>query len=93
MSQKQKTEAIILGGIPLSQDNEATYLGVTFDKRLTWKSHISKAKAKARHKIAILCKLAGTTWGASEKILKTVYQGTVRPHLKYGSTTWSTMNE
>ena len=35
---------------------------------------------------------AGTTWGASEKILKkkTVYQGTVRPHLGYGSTAWST---
>ena len=30
-------------------------------------------------KMAILHKLAGTTWGASDKILKTVYQGTVRP--------------
>ena len=41
--------------------------------------------------MAILCKLTGTTWGASEKILKTVYHGTVRPHLEYGSTTWSTI--
>ena len=40
--------------------------------------------------MAILRKLAGTTWGASEKVLKTVYQGTVRPHLEYGSTAWST---
>ena len=28
--------------------------------------------------------------GASNKTLKTVSQGTVRPHLEYGSTAWST---
>ena len=36
-------------------------------------------------------KLAGTTWGASEKILKTVYQGTIRPYLEHGSTALSTI--
>ena len=35
-------------------------------------------------------KLAGTTWEACEKILKTVYRKTVRPHLEYGSTARST---
>ncbi|XP_041364052.1 uncharacterized protein LOC121379473 [Gigantopelta aegis] len=35
-------------------------------------------------------KLAGTSWGANETILKRVYQGTVRPHLEYGSSAWST---
>ncbi|XP_060577697.1 uncharacterized protein LOC132734852 [Ruditapes philippinarum] len=35
-------------------------------------------------------KLAGTTWGANEQILKTVYQGTVRPTMEYSSATWST---
>ena len=50
----------------------------------------AKAEAKARRRLAILHKLAGTTWEASKKILKTVYQGTVRPHLEFGSTAWST---
>ena len=35
-------------------------------------------------------KLAGTTWGASEKILKQVYQSTVRPPLEYGASAWMT---
>jgi hypothetical protein len=35
-------------------------------------------------------KLAGTKWGANEKILKSVYQGNVRPHLEYGSSSWMT---
>ena len=90
LSPKQKAGTIKLGDTPLKEDEEATYLGVTFDKRMTWKSHITKAETKARRKLAILRKLAGTTWGANEKTLKTVYQGSVRPHLEYGSTAWST---
>ena len=35
-------------------------------------------------------KLAGTQWGANENILKTMYQGSVRPHLEYGSNSWMT---
>ena len=87
LSPKQKAGSITLGGTPLKEDEEATYLGITFDKRQTWKQHIAKAEARTRRRLAILRKLA---WGASEKILKTVYQGTVRPHLEYGSTAWST---
>ena len=90
LSPKQKAGTITLGGNPPKEDEQATYLGITFDKRQTWKQHIAKTEAKARRRLAILRKLAGTTWGASEKILKTVYQGTVRPHLEYGSTAWST---
>jgi hypothetical protein len=50
----------------------ADFLGVTFDKRLTWKQHIQNAEAKARRK-HITRKLAGTQWSASDKILKNVY--------------------
>ena len=52
-----------------------------------------KAEAKARKKLAILRKLAGTEWGANEKVLKTVYQGTVRPHLEYGAAAFSTASK
>ena len=90
LSPKQKACTITLGGTPLKEEDEATYLGVTFDKMQTWKQHIAKAEGKARRKMAILRKLAGTTWGASEKVLETVNQGTVGPHLEYSSTAWST---
>ena len=29
----------------------------------------------------------GATWGASEKILETIYQVAIRPHLEYGALT------
>ena len=65
----------------LKEEDEATYLCVTFDKRLTWKPHTLRTERKARKKLAIMRKLAGTTWGANEQILKTVYEGSVRPVL------------
>ena len=90
LSAKQKAGPIKLGDTALKNEEEATYLGVTFDKKQTWRPHIQKAEAKARRKLAILRKLAGTNWGANEQILKRVYQGAIRPHLEYGSTAWST---
>ena len=87
---KQTAGTIKLGNTPLQRNDEATYLGITFDKKQTWKRHIQKAELKARHKLAILRKLAGTSWGANETILKRVYQGAVHPHLEYGSTARST---
>ena len=65
----------------------------TFDKRQTWKTHISRAEAKARQKLALLSKLAGTQRGAAETVLRNVYIETIRPHLEYGSTTLSSASK
>ena len=87
---QQKIEPIVLGGTRLKQDDEPNYLGITYDKRQTWKPHLQAAETKSKRKLALMRKLTGSTWGANEKTLKTVYQGSVRPHLEYGATAWST---
>jgi hypothetical protein len=48
--------------MPLKIEEQQTYLGVTFDKRMTWKQHITSAEAMARRKMNIMRKLAGTKW-------------------------------
>jgi len=93
LSPKQKAGTIKLHGTPLKTEEEVTYLGVIYDKKQTWRPHIQKAEGKARRKISIMRKLAGTTWGANETILKRVYEGAVRPHLEYGSPAWSTASK
>ena len=40
-------------------------------------------------KMAVMKKLAGTTWGANSKILKQVYPGAVRTNVEYGTPTWT----
>ena len=90
ISPKKQASPIKIGTHTLKEEAEATYLSVTFDKRLTWKLHTLRTEGKARKKLAIMRKLAGTTWGANEQILKTVYEGSVRPVREYSSTAWST---
>ena len=90
LSVKAHPGRLTLRNTPIKVEDQQTYLGVTFDKRMTWKPHIMNAEGKARRKLNIMRKLAGTHWGANEKILKSVYQGTVRPHLEYGSSSWMT---
>ena len=89
MSTKAKHVKIMLDDVELQHTDSITYLGVTFDKRQTWRIHINSTEAKARRKLALLRKLAGTQWGAAETVLKNVYIGAIRPHLEYGSTTFT----
>ena len=90
LSPKIQPGRLTLDDMPLKIEEQQTYLGVTFDKRMTWKQHITSAEAMARRKMNIMRKLARTKWGTNEKILKSVYQGNVRPHLEYGSSSWMT---
>ena len=90
LSPKKQNRSIKNGTHNLKEEDQSTYLGVTFDKRLTWKTHTLRTEGKARKKLAIMRKLAGTTWGTNEQILMTVYEGSVRPVLEYSSTAWYT---
>ena len=83
----------MLDDTELQHIDSATYLGISFDKRQTWKTHISRAEAKASRNLALLRKLVETQWGYAETVLKNVYIGTIRPHLEYGSTTLSSSSK
>jgi hypothetical protein len=39
-------------------------LGLTFDEKLTWTTHIKKLKDKAKKSLNIIKVLSGTKWGA-----------------------------
>ena len=49
------------------------------------KSTHCPSEGKARQKLMIMRKLAGTTWGTDGQKLKIRYKGTVRPYLEYSS--------
>ena len=79
-----------LKGEIVPQTDSPTFLGVKLDTRLTWKPQIEKMERSSLQKLALMRKLAGTSWGADSSILTKVYTATVRPTMEYASTTWGT---
>ena len=75
------------------QTDTPIFLGVKLDTRLTWKSQIEKMERSSLQKLALMRKLAGTTWGTDSPILTEVYFAAVRPTMEYASTTWATVAE
>ena len=90
LSPKEQRAELEINGHPLPQDMAPTYLGVTYDPRLTWKHHINKCTTRAKLRLALMKKLSGTSWGADYSIQKKLYTGSIRPVLEYGITSWGT---
>ena len=90
LSNKKQEAKLMLNDQRLVEEPTPTYLGVTFDRRLTWKQQIFKCCSRAKLRLAIMRKLAGTDWGADQCILKTLYTGRVRPVMEYGISAWAT---
>ena len=88
LSNKEQKVNLKLEGQNVKQDKCLTYLGITFDPRLTWKHQIEKTQTKIIQRLSIPKKLAGTQWGANAYILKKTYKGCVRPTLEYGMSAW-----
>ncbi|GFR88296.1 reverse transcriptase-like protein [Elysia marginata] len=87
---KQRDVILTMNGQPLPTEDTPTFLGITLDKRLTWKPHIQKINQKAIRRSQIMKKLSDTKSGANSKILRQVYQGYIRPVMEYASPAWST---
>src|SRR6218665_1355512 len=63
--------------------DSAKFLGVVFDRRLSWKPHIDYTITKCR-RMGLLCAVSGQKWGASKKSLLMIYRALIRPVPEYG---------
>ena len=70
---------------PIKIATEAKFLGVTLDRSLTFKTHISNITSQASRRINILKALSGTDFGGDTKTLLTLYKSIIRPILEYAS--------
>ena len=75
---------LTLDGQPIPVVEETKFLGVIFDKKLTFIPHIKKLKAKCQKALNLLRVVAHTDWGADRKILLNLYRTIVRSKLDYG---------
>ena len=73
---------------PLPTTKNPKILGLTFDPKLTYNSHIQTTKQKASSRINAMKALTGTHWGKQKDTLTITYKTIVRPVIEYACTIW-----
>ena len=63
--------------------NEIKFLGLTFDSRLTWTSHIKRIKKECQSPLTMLRHLSHLDWGADKKSLEKLYKALIQSKLTY----------
>ena len=61
---------IVFEGVELTHNPFPKYLGVTLDRSLTFKEHLTKTCKKLSSRINIVQKLSGISWGANASVLR-----------------------
>ena len=70
-------------------DHKPKLLGVTYDTMFTFSKHVNIIVDKAKTKVNIMKKLAGSTWGQDKDTLSLTYKSIVRSVLEYAAPIWS----
>ena len=65
--------------------DEAKFLGVIFDRKLSFIPHIKYLKAKCLKALNLLKVLSHTSWGADRTVLLHLYRSLIRSKLDYGA--------
>ena len=76
---------LILNGTPISVTEQAKFLGLIFDKKLTFLPHLHYLKQKGMKALNLLRVVAHTKWGSDERTLLHLYRSLIRSKLDYGS--------
>ena len=64
--------------------DETRFLGLIFDKKLTWMPHLKSVKLKCQKALEILKVLSHTSWGADRKMLLRLHHSLILSKLLYG---------
>ena len=84
---------ILCDQTPIPIHDEGKFLGITFDKNLTFKQHIKNTQNRAKYRSTAINRLAGTKTGPSPKTQIRFFNATIRPLFEYGHTATITTNK
>ena len=75
---------LTIDGVKIPTADEVKFLGIIFDRKLTFIPHIKYLKAKCLKALNIMKVVASTDWGADRTVLLRLYRALVRSKLDYG---------
>ena len=73
---------------PLKFNPHPTFLGVTFDRTLSFRYHVLSLRKKFHNRFRAFRSIASASWGPSKESLCTLYKAFIRPILTYASPGW-----
>ncbi|KAI5744621.1 hypothetical protein M8J76_003905 [Diaphorina citri] len=73
---------------PVTHNFKPKYLGVTLDRTLSYRDHLSKTAEKLKTRNNIIQKLCGCSWGASAPVLRTSALALVYSAAEYCAPVW-----
>ena len=79
---------LLLLGSRLRFNPTPTFLGVIFDRTLSFSKHVSSLKAKFFPRLKALCCISASSWGPSKESLSVLYKSFLRSLLTYASPGW-----
>ena len=79
---------LLLLGSRLRFNPISTFLGVTFDRTLSFSKHVSSLKAKFFPRLKALRCISASSWGPSKESLSVLYKAFLRSLLTYASPGW-----
>ena len=85
--------SLFLNGNPIPVVEETKFLGLIFDKKLTFIPHIKYLKDKCQKALDLLRVLSNTDWGADRKVLLRLYRALIRSKLDYGCIVYGSARE
>ena len=80
--------AIHRGNITINPTTEAKYLGVIFDRKLKFYTHVNHAIKKGTKFALAMSGIAKCTWGAPFRYIKRLYTAVIRPRTQYVAAIW-----
>ena len=79
---------LLLLGSRLRFNPTPIFLGVTFDRALSFSKHVSSLKAKFFPRLKALRCISASSWGPSKESLSVLYKSFLRSLLTYASSGW-----
>ena len=79
---------LLLLGSRLRFNPTPTFLGVIFDRTLSFSKHVSLLKAKFFPRLKALCCISASSWGPSKESFSLLYKSFLRSVLTYASPGW-----
>ena len=76
---------LFINGTKIPVKNEVKFLGVLFDRKLTFAAHTKYLKNKCLKAMNLLKVVSRTDWGGDRKVLLHLYRSFIRSKLDYGS--------